>query len=202
MVALLPTKGNDTSETIFVQQKQLLEMARLLKIRVVAMSADGASSEIGAQALMDGEKSTGGSPLSYDYPMYGISLRAPVFDITGPLVSVQDPNHARKTCRNQPQHGTHTASLGRGYVVNRSLVALQETEGSGLVRRDVENVDKQDDGAARRLFHEKALSAMVSNSPEDEGVPVLKEEFRGLFVYCSIFGTLLRSSRAVRSVCV
>ena len=87
-------------------------------------------------------------PFTYDHPAYGIHLRAPVFPETGPVVSVTDPHHAVKTGRNQPQHGTHTASLGCGYLVYRSLVDLYETGNAGLVLRDVEGVDKQDDGAA------------------------------------------------------
>lgn len=159
-------------------------MAKVLKMRVVVMSADGAASEIGAQALMDAEQ-TSEPHLEYSYPLYGISIRVPVFEETGPLISVQDPHHARKTCRNQPQHGTHTASLGRTYFVNRSLVQVQETGRSGLVRADVENVDKQDDGAARRLFHAMALEAMTTNV---NGTLTVSESFLGLFVYVWIFG--------------
>lgn len=94
----------------------VLDMAKQLKIPVISLSADGAASEQGAQSLMDHEKSTL-PPLVYDYQLYGIHLRAPVFD-SGPLISCQDALHGRKTCRNQPQHGTQTASLGHGYVVN------------------------------------------------------------------------------------
>ncbi|KAJ3715441.1 hypothetical protein C8R42DRAFT_725798 [Lentinula raphanica] len=57
-----------------------------------------------------------------------------------------DAPHARKTARNQPQHGTHTASLGSAYLVNRSLVDIYMLEGSGLMPlRDVDNADKQGD---------------------------------------------------------
>lgn len=75
--------------------------------------------------------------------MYGIRLCAPVFK-TGPLISVTDPPHARKTARNQPA-GAHTASLGSGYLVNRSLIDIYLLPGAGLQLRDVDNVDKQDD---------------------------------------------------------
>ncbi|ETW75570.1 hypothetical protein HETIRDRAFT_456138 [Heterobasidion irregulare TC 32-1] len=62
-------------------------------------------------------------------------------------------------------HGTHTASLGVGYLVNRSLVELYETGNGGLVQSDVKNVDKKDDGAARRLFHHNALHATTYCDP-------------------------------------
>ncbi|KAI0645527.1 hypothetical protein C8Q79DRAFT_1104104 [Trametes meyenii] len=186
VVALRPTKGDDDAETIYRLHLQLLDMAAALGMKVISMAADGASSEQGAQSLMDHSQSTL-EPLTYEYTRYGVRLRSPVLP-TGPLVSCQDPQHARKTCRNQPQHGTHTASLGRGVVVNRMLVTLQETGVAGLMRRDVENVDKQDDGAARRLFHPVALLAMTSK--DDEGKRVIQEEYRGLFVYLFIFGEL------------
>lgn len=194
VVALRPTKGNDDAPAIHALQLQLLQMAERLGIKVISMSADGASSEQGAQSLMDHIQSTH-APIAFEYTRYGIQLRAPVLT-TGPLISCQDPQHARKTCRNQPQHGTHTASLGRGVLVNRSLVSLQETGVAGLMRRDVDNVDKQDDGAARRLFHPTALLAMTIK--DDSGTLNVKDEFRGLFVYLFIFGTLLPLRRSQR----
>lgn len=186
VVALRPTKGSDDAQGIYALHTQLLAMTESLGIKVVSMAADGASSEQGAQSLMDHEKSAR-TPLTYSYPLYGIHLSAPVL-ATGPLISCQDPPHARKTCRNQPQHGTHhdTASLGRGVLVNRSLVALQETGLAGLMRRDVENVDKQDDGAARRLFHHVALAATTTK--DEGGKTHVRDEFNGLFVYLFIFG--------------
>lgn len=185
VVALRPTKGNDDAAGIHALHLQLLEMAQRLGMKVVSMSADGASSEQGAQSLMDHSQSTH-PPISYEFKLYGIQLHAPVL-ATGPLISCQDPQHARKTCRNQPQHGTHTASLGRGVMVNRSLVSLQETGAAGLLRRDVENVDKQDDGAARRLFHPTALQAMTTK--DGSGKVHVQDECRGLFVYLFVFGT-------------
>ncbi|KAH9853326.1 hypothetical protein C2E23DRAFT_859281 [Lenzites betulinus] len=127
-------------------------------------------------------------PLAYDYPLYEVRLRAPVFANTGPLISVQDPPHARKTCRNQPQHGTHTASMGKGFIVNRSFIQLYETQIPGLQLRDVQDVDKQDDGAARRMFHPMALSATTTENLD--GSREIRPEFLGLFVYLFIFGIL------------
>ncbi|KAF9245412.1 hypothetical protein BU15DRAFT_41271 [Melanogaster broomeanus] len=179
VVALIPTIGKDTATEIHNQKLVLLKMAAQLHLPVVSFAADGAASELSAQSMMDKEASEC-TPLTYDYPLYGIHLRAPVFKNTGPLVSITDPPHARKTSRNQPQHGTHTASLGVGYIVNRSLVNLYEIHGSGLMLRDVENVDKQDDGAARRLYAYTALDATCEKS---EGEPTIRNGFEGLFWY-------------------
>ncbi|KAF8060260.1 hypothetical protein FPV67DRAFT_1632538 [Lyophyllum atratum] len=189
VVALLPTTGGDKGDDIHAMHMKALKMASNLDLLIVSFAADGASSELAAQVMMDGELSHL-PPLTYTYPLYGISLSVPVFRHTGPLVSISDPPHARKTCRNQPQHGTHTASLGIGYVVNRSLVCLYEHGGTGLVRRDIENVDKQDDGAARRLFHATALHAMTVPGNADGQDNIIRDGMHGLFVYLFIFGTL------------
>ncbi|KAI0688076.1 hypothetical protein C8T65DRAFT_746794 [Cerioporus squamosus] len=190
VVALLPTKGNDDAVKIHAQHMRLLKMAKQLNMFIISMASDGASSEVGAQALMDAEQSSL-PPLVYEYPLYGIYIRAPVFETTGPLISVQDPNHARKTCRNQPQHGTHVACLGTGYFVNRTLVDLYKTGATGLMLRDVENVNKQDDGAARCMFHATALEAMTYI--DDKGDMRVHNEFQGFFVYNFVFGTLFEA---------
>ena len=165
-------------------------MAEDLDISVLACSGDGAASELSAQLMMDSEASEL-EPLTYDYPLYGVHVKAPVFKKTGPLNGIQDPPHGRKTGRNQPQHGTKTSSLGDGFLVNRSLVELYETGKSGLMQSDVVNVDKQDDGAARRFYHPIALKAATQL---EDGVRKIIPKFKGLFGYDYILGTELLSS--------
>lgn len=169
----------------------LLEMCAQLNLPIVALAADGAASELSAQGLMDREKTTLPS-LLYENAMYGIRLCAPVFK-TGPLISVTDPPHARKTARNQPQHGTHTASLGSGYLVNRSLINIYSLPGAGLQLRDVDNVDKQDDGAARRIFHTKVLEAITETPSGSSGLNI-RPDFEGSFVYLFVLGKIWCSS--------
>jgi len=82
-------------------------------------------------------------------------------------------------------YGTHTASMGTGFLVNRSLVDLFEIEGSGLQLKDVENVDKQDDGAARRVYH---LVALTATTILENGVRRIRDGFIGLFVYLFVLG--------------
>jgi hypothetical protein len=127
-------------------------------------------------------------PLVYDNNLYGLHLRAPVFKDTGPFVPHSDCPHGRKTARNQPQHGTKTASLGDGYIVNRTLVQLSEVPGSGLVHADVENVDKQDDGATRCAFHSDASKAQTT---EENGVVTVKPEFISWFSYSWVLSEML-----------
>jgi hypothetical protein len=184
-VALIPTNGKDDAQSIHEQHMKLQKMAAECNLSIISFAADGAASELASQSLMDSEASEL-APLTYKNEAYGIDLRAPVFKTTGPAISISDPPHGRKTCRNQPQHGTHTATLGNGFVVNRSLHRLYKTGTSGLVVRDVHDVDKQDDGAARRLFHH---SALVATTEDKNGVVSVKKEFTGLFAYLYVFGT-------------
>ena len=185
VIALLPTNGKEDADGVHHHHMKLQAMARQLALPLIILAADGAAVELAAQLKMDNEQSDH-QALTYEYPLYGISLKAPVFAGTGPLISITDPPHARKTCRNQPQYGTHTASLGVGYLVNQSLVDLYHLPGSGLVVRDVENVDKQDDGAARRIFHLNSFAATV-NADTSNG-PSIRPGFEGTFAYLFVMG--------------
>ncbi|KAJ7082107.1 hypothetical protein C8R44DRAFT_992225 [Mycena epipterygia] len=185
VVALLPTNGKDDGPKIVEQQLKLLAMAAQLSLPVVCFAADGAASELAAQKLMDSQK-TSFPPITYDYSLYGIHLTAPVMK-TGPVVSGQDPGHAKKTAPNQPQHGTKTEDLGEDVVVNQTLVDLKDTGESGLLESDVNNVDKQDDGPARHLFHVKALQACTTGEGDQTKI---REGFSGLFVYLFVLGVM------------
>ncbi|KAJ7836006.1 hypothetical protein B0H13DRAFT_1913303 [Mycena leptocephala] len=158
VVALLPTNGTDDASKIFEQHLKLLAMAAELSLPVVSFSADGAASE----------------------------LAAPVNE-TGPVVSGQDPGHGKNTARNGPQSGARTEDLGEDVVVNNTLVDLQKTGVSGLLPSDVKNVDKQDDGPARHLFHVMALRACTIGEGDRT---TIREGFGGLFVYLFVMGVL------------
>ncbi|KAJ7266521.1 hypothetical protein C8J57DRAFT_977001, partial [Mycena rebaudengoi] len=179
VVALLPTDGKDDAAKILEQQRKLLKIAAELSLSIISFAADGAASELAAQNLMDSQK-TPFPPIVYDYPQYGIHLKAPVM-VTGPVVSIQDPHHGKKTGRNGPQHGTKTESLGKDVVVNRTLVQLYETGKSGMMSSDINNVDKQDDAPARRLFHIIALRACTTDEGDETKI---HEGFGGLFPFC------------------
>lgn len=183
VIALIPANGKDTAEVIHEQHMLLLKMAERLDLKVLVLAADGAAPELKAQAMMDSEKSDY-PPLVYQYPLYGINMKAPVFK-TGPCISETDCPHSGKMARNQLQYGTHTASLGVGVLTNRLLVDLYETGTSGLVLKDVENVDKQDDGAARCVLHSVALEATTEI---ENGERKVRAGFVGLFAFLFIFG--------------
>ncbi|KAJ7430573.1 hypothetical protein B0H11DRAFT_1942811 [Mycena galericulata] len=185
VVALLPTDEKDDADKIVEEHLKLLKMAAELKLPVISFAADGAASELATQNFMD-RHTTPFPPVTYDYPLYGVHLHAPVME-TGPVVSNTDGPHARKNGRNQPQHGTKTASMGKEVLVNDNLVQLYETGESGMLHRDVNNTDKQDDGPACRIFHHQALLACTVGDGDQTKI---RDGFGGVFVYLFVLGTL------------
>jgi hypothetical protein len=183
VVALIPTNGKETGEDIHENNMKLLRMAGQLDIKVITCALHGATSELAAQNLMDNEASIG-EPPTYENAKHSYAIKVLVLK-TGPMKPDQDPEHGRKTGRNQPQNGTKTASLRVGFVVNHSLVELCEMPDSGMYRADVVNVDKQDDGVARQFYHPKALRACTEVV---DGVCRVKEDFKGIFVYQFVLG--------------
>lgn len=76
-------------------------------------------------------------------------------------MTVPDPSHIQKVLRNNEQSGTRLLSVGDHCLTHQTLVALRKEPNSGMVKKYVENTDKQDDGAAIRLFHSNALEACL-----------------------------------------
>jgi hypothetical protein len=97
VLALILTDRKDKAEGIHEQHMKLLKMAAHLDIKVLVMSTDGIAPELLAQEMMDHEKSDH-PPLVYKYLLYGIFLKALVFE-TGLLLSQSDPPHRSKTTR-------------------------------------------------------------------------------------------------------
>jgi hypothetical protein len=196
VVALIPTTGNDDAEHIHELQLKLLKMAANLDMQIVSFAADGAAAELAAQKLLDNHRDPAlPPPVIYVNIKYGVYLKAPVFPITGPVASLSDPPHGKKTCKNQNQYGTHTASLGVGFITFRLLILLYLTGVSGLKKKDVQDSDKQDDGAARRLFYYLVFMAMSQEIPDSGGELQIKDDFAGLFVYLWVFGEFISASR-------
>lgn len=104
-------------------------------------------------------------------PLYGQNLE--------PLITVQDPKHARKTAANQVLSGARLLSFGKFYVSIGHLALIIQHPSSTLFQRDVFNSDCQDDGRAyRTLSHETCELAMTL------------EPCMGLTIYLFVMGEL------------
>ncbi|GBC05191.1 hypothetical protein RclHR1_00610003 [Rhizophagus clarus] len=179
VIAILPTKGDESAEQIFNILCTVLDFARQNNLNILSMGADGARSEFNAQTKIMNSSST---YFTFDDPFYNVHFKVPV--IHGrPLVRVQDPKHAKKTARNQLFTGARHLSLGIDTVRYDQLYLLAHQDKHTLLKRDVLNVDKQDDGAAYRMFHSDNLLQII----QAENVP---SDMIGLFIYLFVLGEL------------
>ena len=79
--------------------------------------------------------------------------------------------------------------MGRAYLCHATLVDLLPLSGSPLYVKDVMNPEKQDDGAARRLFIPNVLETVVGDDGE-----LISPSFEGFFILSFIFGMILPMS--------
>lgn len=186
VVALIASSGKDNTEYILNLHMTLRIMGGEFGMEILGGAGDGAASELAAQNLMDCE-ATEEDPMCYKYARYGVQVRANIYTKTGPFISHQDPPHGAKTGRNQPLHGTKASSLGTGFLSAQVLMSICTAGQSGLVRNDVFNVDKQDDGAARRFYGASVLEAATTVNSET-GEHVVDPKYSGLFVYNYFLG--------------
>ncbi|PKC16096.1 hypothetical protein RhiirA5_257139, partial [Rhizophagus irregularis] len=97
---------------------------------------------------------------------------------------VQDPKHAKKTSRNAIMSGARLLTFGNSTVRFEQLLKLSHIPNSVMYRQDVIKLDRQDDGAAYRVF----CSGNLQNC-----YGIIKEDMRGIFVYLFIMGELIDS---------
>ncbi|CAB4473626.1 unnamed protein product [Rhizophagus irregularis] len=84
-----------------------------------------------------------------------------------PFIRVQDPKHAKKTARNQTFSGVRHISLGIDTVRNDQLFELAHQSQHFLLKRNVLNVEKQDDCIT--YFHSNTLMQIsVSGTLTDD----------------------------------
>ncbi|PKC12031.1 hypothetical protein RhiirA5_412324 [Rhizophagus irregularis] len=119
------------------------------------MRADGARSEFNAQTQI--------TTYFTDDPFYNVHLKVPI--INGkPLVRIQDQKHAKKTARKSTIYWSKASFIRNRYRAIRSTFSISINH--VLLKRDVIiNVDKQDDGAAYRIFHSETLTIFLLIGP-------------------------------------
>jgi len=98
-----------------------------------------------------------------------------------PIAILQDPLHLKKTFRNNLYSGAQTPMLPNYPVLFSDIRNMALSENSPLFRRDVINVDRQDDNAATRVFSGAALEWLAKQRADQ----------RGLIIYLFICGELI-----------
>ncbi|KAE9393242.1 hypothetical protein BT96DRAFT_796356, partial [Gymnopus androsaceus JB14] len=148
-VAFIPNKGKMKATDYCALHLKLRGLCGEAGIKLLASGADGAKSETKAQQLIVNKKTD--KRLSYTYEKYGVYLSCPVYSDTGPHICTTDPDHARKTARNNFLYSTLLLIIGFMYLCHSVLMFLLTLIGCLLFIKDIFNADKQDDGAARRV---------------------------------------------------
>ncbi|KAK6971680.1 hypothetical protein R3P38DRAFT_2670220 [Favolaschia claudopus] len=200
-VAFIPNKGKMKGTEYRDHHLKLRELCGAAGLKLLASGADGAKSEVNAQSLMINAKTP--ERLSYTYEKYGVFLSCPVYADTGPHVPTTDPDHGRKTARNNFLYGTHLLILGFLFLCHAVLMFLLNLVKCPLYVKDIFNPDKQDDGAARRMFTNVLFSFLVG--PDGD---LRHPSLEGLFILTFIFGELFDAwmsrsmSHIERVVCV
>ncbi|PKY28443.1 hypothetical protein RhiirB3_391046 [Rhizophagus irregularis] len=179
VIAILPTKGDETAEKIFNILHLVLDFAQQSNINILSIGANGVRSEFNAQTQIINSAPT---HIVFSDPFYNVHFKALI--INGkPIVRVQDPKHAKKTARNQLFTGARLLSLGIGTARYDQLFQLAHQDQHVLLKRDVLNVDKQDDGAAYRMFHSENLAQIIR-------LGTIPSDMIGLFIYLFVLGEL------------
>ncbi|KAJ7719366.1 hypothetical protein B0H14DRAFT_3900927 [Mycena olivaceomarginata] len=177
------TKGKVKAEELRDIHLEFRSLCGKAGIKLLASSADGASSETKSQRLMMNARTP--ERLSYLNPKFGVFLSCPVYPDTGPHICTTDPDHARKTARNNFLYGTHFLTLGFVYLCHAILMFFLTVIKAPLLIKDLFNPDKQDDGAARRLFAPYIFSFLVDASGN-----LKHPSLEGLFILAFVFGEL------------
>ena len=87
-----------------------------------------------------------------------------------PICVVQDSKHALKTYRNNLFSGVRLLTFGDYYAQYNHIRQIACEKGLPLYIRDVEQLDRQDDNAAARLFSADTLQYISENHPDWIGV--------------------------------
>lgn len=144
------------------------------KVKIHNYAADGTGTERSVQKLLTA-MAANFRDFSIKHPGDGrpaIILKIPLFgDDRCPIVMIQDSKHGAKTFRNNAFLGARLLVLGN-YTVQYSHFRAIAFENGPLYNRDVEKLDRQDDGAATRLGSADVLKWLTDNYPQLLGTTV------------------------------
>jgi len=160
-------------------QELLTQIAPQLNLPILSIGSDGAIVEFKAQVAIQSYSTD--ERLTFKNNKLGVDFSCPIFPKVGPVIRVQDPKHAKKTGRNAIMSGARLLTLGSSTARFEQLLKLSNLSNSVMYRHDVIKLDRQDDGAAYRVF----CSGNLQNCHEAHDT---EEDMRGLFVYLFIMG--------------
>ena len=180
VIGLIPNNNKEKATDILAYHQKVIQYAAQLKINIISFGSDGAANEFNAQSMLMNTSTT--KNIIFEDQLYNIKFMCPVFSEIGPVIRVQDAKHGKKSGRNALFSGARLLTLGTGTARYDQILALSKMPDSVLYMRDVENTDRQDDGAAYRIFCSAFLEQIYNqNSTQDPNK-------HGLFIYLFIIG--------------
>lgn len=183
VVAAMAIPNTLDAEQLLVYLQTLLNRFLDRKLKIVAYAADGSSLERSLQHLLEASAEKF-NVIVIKHPEDGkpdIKISIPLFgNQEQPIAMIQDSQHGAKTFRNNAFSGARLLVTGN-YPITYEHFRRLAMEGGPLFVRDVEKVDRQDDGAATRFFSSNALEWLVKNYPD----------LLGPITYLFVFGELI-----------
>jgi hypothetical protein len=190
LVYAMVVPSKETAEDIAKLLTRVREMAKSVGIPILSLGSDSASTEIKAKVISVDSKDI---PRYSEDPRhtywnreYGVKMAVPVFNDGEPLINIPDPSHAAKSLRNQELGGAKTLQTGSGAITFALIDTLLDHPERALYNSDLHNLDRQDDGAAKRMFSSDMLETMIDEKGD------VKQNYEGLFLTTFVFGKYRR----------
>lgn len=188
IIAALPISSKLKAPDLLVWSRDLIRELRKQGVKAISYSCDGSEVERSVLKLLASECQEIRKH-KIPHPVLGFpDLEFDVGQFDGlPLALLQDSKHALKTARNNLFSGARLLTLF-GYVAHYGQVRPLGFDGP-LFRRDVENVDKQDDRAALRLTSADSLRYLVEKDSYAQSVG--QPRLLGSIAYLFVLGELV-----------
>jgi hypothetical protein len=154
-----------------------------LKINIISFESDGAANEFNSQSMLINTSTA--EKIIFEDKLYSIKFMCPIIPNVGPIIRIQDSKHGKKSGRNALFSGARLLTLGTGTARYDQIFGFSKMPDSVLYKHDVKNADRQDDGAAYRIFCSAFLKQVYNrNKLQDHSKD-------GLFIYLFIIGKYL-----------
>lgn len=181
IVAALPIPDSISAAQLLDLHLKVLDGLLNQQIQVVSYACDGTEVERSVQRLFLNHSTN--ASYSITNPLPGGPDTVVMFAVyrKQPIVMIQDSKHALKTFRNNLFSGARLLVFGNHASLYHHIREVAFEDGSPLFHRDVDNIDRQDDNAASRLFSADMLNYLANHHPD----------YVGEIVYLFVFGELI-----------
>lgn len=161
--------STDDADDLFDQHARLVALLVEAGIVPVAYASDGTEVERKLQRRIVSSTATKDISVGNSRTDLAFTIPVAIFDHR-PMIMIQDSKHSVKTARNQLFTGARLLAMGNCPMFYNLIRDLAGHDDSPLFLRDVENLDRQDDRAAARLFSAEALEHHCAHYPDRSAV--------------------------------